>query len=204
MTTTLTRQEILEKRTLERERNLTLYQKSLEDKKREEEQKAELERMKNRFYKQAHDKRERNHSKIEKNIGMSLQEHSEIIDKRIQEIKEQERQRSLEIDEAIQRKRNKRLSEMKPKRTRFPKKDVLELRNVIQEKVNTFYREFQEFADGKTGVEFYAYSKSEQGADEFQKLLQKYNRRISVISRKNPYVAELRKEIFEKYLINLV
>ena len=65
MTTTLTRQEILEKRTLERERNLTLYQKSLEDKKKEEEQKAELERMKNRFYKQAFDKRERNHSKIE-------------------------------------------------------------------------------------------------------------------------------------------
>jgi len=204
MTTTLTRQEILEKRTLERERNLTLYQKSLEDKKREEEQKAELERMKNRFYKQAHDKRERNHSKIEKNIGMSLQEHSEIIDKRIQEIKEQERQRSLEIDEALQRKRNKRLSEMKPKRTRFPKRDVLELRNVIQEKVNSWKEDFLKFADGRTGAKFYAYSKSEQGADEFQKLLERYRKRISVISRKNEYVAELRKEIFETYLINLV
>ena len=202
--TTLTREQILEQRDVERQRNLALYQKSLEDEKLRKEQEAELERMKNRFYKRAHDKRQYNHSKIEKNIGMSLKEHSEIINKRIEEIKEEERNRLSEIDEALQRKRNKRLSEMKPKRTRFPKRDNLELRNVIQEKVNTFYREFQEFADGKTGVEFYAYSKSEQGADEFQKLLQKYNRRISVISRKNPYVAELRKEIFEKYLINLV
>ena len=202
--TTLTRDQILEQRTLERERNLALYQQSLEDKKREEEQKAELERMKNRFYKQAFDKRQLNHSKIEQVLGMTLKEHSEIIDKRIQEIKEQERQSSLEIDEALQIKRNKRLSEMKPKRTRFPKRDNLELRNVIQEKVNSWRNEFQEFADGRTGAEFYAYSKSEEGANEFQKLLQKYNRRISIISRKNEYVAELRKEIFETYLINLV
>jgi len=160
--------------------------------------------MQNRFFKKAFDKRQLNHSKIEQVLGMTLKEHSEIIDKRIQEIKEQERQSSLEIDEALQIKRNKRLSEMKPKRTRFPKRDNLELRNVIQEKVNSWRNEFQEFADGRTGAEFYAYSKSEEGANEFQKLLQKYNRRISIISRKNEYVAELRKEIFETYLINLV
>ena len=202
--TTITRDQILEQRNVERQRNLALYQKSLEDKKKEEEQKAELERMKNRFYKQAFDKRQYNHSKIEKVLGMSLKEHTEIIDKRIQEIKEEERNRLSEIDEALKIKRSKRLSEMKPKRTRFPKRDNLELRNVIQEKVNSWKEDFLKFADGRTGAKFYAYSKSEQGADEFQKLLQKYNRRISVISRKNEYVAELRKEIFETYLINLV
>ena len=202
--TTLTRDQILEQRTLERERNLALYQKSLEDKKREAEQEAELEKMKNRFFKKAHDKRQLNHSKIEQVLGMSLSEHSEIINKRIEKIKEEERQRRLEIDEALKIKRNKRLENLKPKRTRFPKRDVLELRNVIEEKVNTWRDEFLKFADNRTGSEFYAYSKSEEAADTFQKLLQKYNRRISVISRKNPYVAELRREIFETYNINLV
>jgi len=202
--TILTRDEILEKRNVERQHNLALYQKSLEDEKLRKEQEAELERMKNRFYKQAFDKRQYNHSKIEKVLGMSLKEHSEIIDKRIQEIKEEERNRLSEIDEALQRKRNKRLSEMKPKRTRFPKRDNLQLRDVIQEKVNTWRNDFLKFADGKTGAEFYAYSKSEEGADEFQKLLERYRKRISVISRKNTHVSELRKEIFETYFINLV
>jgi len=202
--TILTRDEILEKRNVERQHNLALYQKSLEDEKLRKEQEAELKRMKNRFYKQAFDKRQYNHSKIEKVLGMSLKEHSEIIDKRIQEIKEEERNRLSEIDEALQRKRNKRLSEMKPKRTRFPKRDNLQLRDVIQEKVNTWRNDFLKFADGKTGAEFYAYSKSEQGADEFQKLLERYRKRISVISRKNTHVSELRKEIFETYFINLV
>jgi len=202
--TTLTRDELLSRKREQKERNLALYQKSLEDEKLRKEQEAEQMKMQNRFFKKAFDKRQLNHSKIEQVLGMTLKEHSEIIDKRIQEIKEQERQSSLEIDEALQIKRNKRLSEMKPKRTRFPKRDNLELRNVIQEKVNSWRNEFQEFADGRTGAEFYAYSKSEEGANEFQKLLQKYNRRISIISRKNEYVAELRKEIFETYLINLV
>ena len=202
--TILTRDEILEKRNVERQHNLALYQKSLEDEKLRKEQEAELERMKNRFYKQAFDKRQYNHSKIEKVLEMSLKEHSEIIDKRIQEIKEEERNRLSEIDEALQRKRNKRLSEMKPKRTRFPKRDNLQLRDVIQEKVNTWRNDFLKFADGKTGAEFYAYSKSEEGADEFQKLLERYRKRISVISRKNTHVSELRKEIFETYFINLV
>ena len=202
--TILTRDEILEKRNVERQHNLALYQKSLEDEKLRKEQEAELERMKNRFYKQAFDKRQYNHSKIEKVLGMSLKEHSEIIDKRIQEIKEEERNRLSEIDEALQRKRNKRLSEMKPKRTRFPKRDNLQLRDVIQEKVNTWRNDFLKFADGKTGAEFYAYSKSEQGADEFQKLLERYRKRISVISRKNTHVSELREEIFKDYNINLV
>ena len=202
--TTLTRDELLSRKREQKERNLALYQKSLEDEKLRKEQEAEQMKMQNRFFKKAFDKRQLNHSKIEQVLGMTLKEHSEIIDKRIQEIKEQERQSSLEIDEALQIKRNKRLSEMKPKRTRFPKRDNLELRNVIQEKVNSWRNEFQEFADGRTGAEFYAYSKSEEGANEFQKLLQKYNRRISIISRKNEYVAELRKKIFETYLINLV
>ena len=202
--TTLTRDELLSRKREQREINLALYQKSLDEQKLREAEEAEQRRFQNRFFKKAFDKRERNHSKIEKVLGMSLKEHSEIIDKRIQEIKEEERNRLSEIDESLQRKRNKRLSEMKPKRQRFPKRDILQLRNVIEEKVNTWKSEFLEFADGKTGAEFYAYSKSEQGAYEFQKLLQKYNKRISVISRKNEYVAELRKEIFETYLINLV
>ena len=204
MTTTLSRDELLSRKREQRERNLALYQQSLEDEKLRKEQEAEQKRMTNRFYKKAFDKRQLNHQKIEKDLGMSLAEHSEIINKRIEKIKEEERQRRLEIDEAIKRKRDRRLSEMKPKRTRFPKKDVLEIRNVIEEKVNTFYRQFQEFAGDRTGSEFYAYSKSEQGAEEFQKLLEKYKRRISIISRKNPYVLELRKKIFETYLINLV
>ena len=202
--TTLTRDQILEQRTLERERNLALYQQSLEDEKLRKEQEAEQKRMKNRFYKQAFDKREKSHSNIEKVLGMSLSEHSEIINKRIEEIKEQERNRLSEIDEALKIKRNKRLENLKPKRTRFPKRDVLELRNVIEEKVETWRNDFIKFADGKTGADFYAYSKSEEGADTFQKLLQKYKKRISIISRKNPYVAELRKEMFENYNINLV
>ena len=201
---TLTRDQILEQRTLERERNLALYQQSLDEQKLREDEEAEKKRMKNRFYKQAYDKREKNHSKIVQVLGMSLSEHSEIINKRIEEIKEQERNRLSEIDEALKIKRNKRLENLKPKRTRFPKRDVLELRNVIEEKVNTWRDEFLKFADNRTGADFYAYSKSEEGADTFQKLLQKYNKRISVISRKNPYVAELRREIFETYLINLV
>ena len=202
--TTLTRDQILEQRTLERERNLALYQQSLEDEKLRKEQEAEQKRMKNRFYKQAFDKREKSHSNIEKVLGMSLSEHSEIINKRIEEIKEQERNRLSEIDEALKIKRNKRLENLKPKITRFPKRDVLELRNVIEEKVETWRNDFIKFADGKTGADFYAYSKSEEGADTFQKLLQKYKKRISIISRKNPYVAELRKEMFENYNINLV
>ncbi len=202
--TTLTRDELLSRKREQREINLALYQKSLDEQKLREAEEAEQRRFQNRFFKKAFDKRQYNHSKIEKVLGMSLKEHSEIIDKRIQEIKEEERNRLTEIDESLQRKRNKRLSEMKPKRQRFPKRDILQLRNVIEEKVNSWRDDFLKFADGKTGAEFYAYSKSEQGADEFQKLLQKYNKRISVISRKNPHVAELRKEIFETYLINLV
>jgi hypothetical protein len=202
--TTLTRDELLSRKREQRLHNLALYQQSLEDKKREAEQEAELEKIKNRFFKKAYDKRKLNHSKIEQVLGMTLKRHSEIINKRIEKIKEEERQRSLEIDEALQRKRNKRLANLKPKRQRFPKRDNLELRNVIQEKVNSWRDDFLKFAGDRKGAEFYAYSKSEEGANEFQKLLQKYNRRISIISRKNEYVAELRKEIFETYLINLV
>ena len=202
--TTLTRDELLSRKREQREINLALYQKSLDEQKLREAEEAEQRRFQNRFFKKAFDKREKNNSKIEQVLGMSLKEHSEIINKRIEKIKEEERQRSLEIDEALQRKRNKRLANLKPKRTRFPKKDVLEIRNVIQEKVNTWRNDFLKFADGRTGAKFYAYSKSEEGADEFQKLLEKYRKRISVISRKNPHVAELRKEIFETYLINLV
>ena len=202
--TTLTRDELLSRKREQKERNLALYQKSLEDEKLRKEQEAEQMKMQNRFFKKAFDKRERNHSKIEKNIGMSLKRHSEIINKRIEKIKEEERNRLSEIDEVLKIKRNKRLSEMKPKRQRFPKRDNLELRNVIQEKVNSWRDDFLKFAGDRKGAEFFAYSKSEEGANEFQKLLQKYNKRISVISRKNEYVAELRKEIFETYLINLV
>ena len=200
----LTRDELLSRKREQRLHNLKIYQQSLDEQRLREAEEAEQKRMNNRFYKKAFDKRQLNHSKIEQVLGMSLAEHSEIINKRIEKIKEEERQRRLEIDEAIKRKRDRRLSEMKPKRTRFPKKDVLEIRNVIEEKVNTFYRQFQEFAGDRTGSEFYAYSKSEEGAEEFQKLLEKYKRRISIISRKNPHVAELRKKIFETYNINLV
>lgn len=200
----LTRDELLSRKREQRMYNLQLYQQSLDEQRLREAQEAEQKKMQNRFYKKAFDKRQLNHSKMEQLLGMSLAEHSEIINKRIEAIKEQERQRRLEIDEALQRKRNKRLSEMKPKRERLPKRDVLEIRNVIEEKVNTFYKEFQDFAGDKTGSEFYAYSKSEQGAEEFHKLLEKYKRRISIISRKNQHVAELRKKIFEMYLINLV
>ena len=202
--TTLTRDELLSRKREQRLHNLALYQQSLEDEKLRKEQEAELEKIKNRFFKKAYDKRKLNHSKIEQVLGMTLKRHSEIINKRIEKIKEEERQRSLEIDEALQRKRNKRLANLKPKRQRFPKRDNLELRNVIQEKVNSWRDDFLKFAGDRKGAEFYAYSKSEQGAEEFQKLLEKYKRRISVISRKNEYVAELRKEIFETYLINLV
>ena len=200
----LTRDELLSRKREQRLHNLKLYQQSLDEQRLREAEEAEQNRMNNRFYKKAFDKRQLNHSKIEQVLGMSLAEHSEIINKRIEKIKEEERQRRLEIDEALQRKRDRRLANLKPKRTRFPKKDVLEIRNVIEEKVNTFYRQFQEFAGEKTGTEFYAYSKSEEGAEEFEKLLEKYKRRISIISRKNPHVAELRKKIFSTYLINLV
>jgi len=202
--TTLTRDELLSRKREQREINLALYQKSLEDEKLRKEQEAEQMKMQNRFFKKAFDKREKNNSKIEQVLGMSLKEHSEIINKRIEKIKEEERQRRLEIDEALKIKRNKRLANLKPKRQRFPKRDNLELRNVIQEKVNSWRDDFLKFAGDRTGSEFYAYSKSEEGAEEFQKLLERYRKRISVISRKNEYVAELRKEIFETYNINLV
>lgn len=210
------REELLQARQEERLKNLELYRIALE--KEQEEQKREInnelekereQRMKereerqNRFLRASNDKRQKRHSLQEQELGMTLEEHKQNITDKQEEALKAARQHAQQLSEILENKRSKRQAEIKPKRQRAPKKDTLGLTNVIKEKVDTWYNEFLHFANGKTGTDFFAYTKSEEGAVEFDKLMTKYNKRISIISRKNEHVVDLRKKIFDTYLINL-
>lgn len=219
MTEHKTREEILNKRRIQRAENLELYRLALEklekqDKKLQEEKENELqkereqrlkerEERQNRFLRASNDKRQKKHSLQEQELGMTLEEHKQNITNKQEEEHEAARKHTEELEQYLSEKRSKRQAEIKPKRQRAPRQDTLGLTNVIKEKVDTWYNEFLHFANGKTGTEFFAYTKSEDGADEFQRLMAKYNKRISIISRKNEHVVELRKQIFQNYLINL-
>ena len=210
------REELLQARQEERLKNLELYRIALE--KEQEEQKREInnelekereqrlkerEERQNRFLRASNDKRQKRHSLQENELGMTLEEHKQSIANKQEEEREAARRHVQQLEEILKEKRSKRQAEIKPKRQRAPKKDTLGLTNVIKEKVDTWYNEFLHFANGKTGTEFFAYTKSEEGAEKFEKLMAKYNKRISIISRKNEHVAELRRRIFDTYSINL-
>jgi hypothetical protein len=210
-----------QQREVNRLKNLELYRIALEERKKQndllqekinndleqekQERLKEREERLNRFRKISEDKRQRIHALQEKKLGLTLEEHKELIQKKHEE--EQAKLNELENEKAriLQEKRVKRKTEMKPKRrTRAPNKDTLGLKSVIEEKVQSWFNEFLEYADGKTGTEFLIYTKSEEGADEFEKLMRRYKRKISTISRKNEHIVQLRKKVFETYLINLV
>jgi len=211
--TVTTREEILVQRQQEREKNLELYYQSIEKLKEEqirlenqiEEQKLkEREDRVNRFRRNTEEKRMRKYNILEQQLNpITLQEHKQNINNKLQEIKQKEKQHEQEMKKLIEDKRQKRLQDLKPKFRRQIKEEKVEIVNPIEEKVNNWYNEFLKFADGRTGTEFLAFSKSEVGAVELEKLMLKYSQNLSIISRKNEHIQNLRKIMFENYLINL-
>lgn len=218
--TLTTREELLIRRKEEREKNLELYYNALQKLKEDEirlendiqndvekeiEQKLEEREFRvNRFYRNAENKRLRKHNILEQQLNpITLQEHKQNINNKLQEIKQKEKDHEEQIRKLIQDKRQKRLENLKPKLRREIKQEKVEVVNPIQEKVNNWYNEFLNYANGKIGSDFVIYSKTEDGADQLEKLLLKYRQNLSIISRKNEHIQNLRKTIFETYMINL-
>jgi len=216
---TPTREEMLIRRKEEREKNLELYYNALEKlkedeirleneiqndiQKENEEKLKEREERVNRFRRDAQNKRLRKYNILEQKLNpITLEEHKQNINNQLQEIKQKEKQHEEELKKIIEDKRQKRLQNIKPKLRREIKQEQV-LVNPIHEKVNNWYNEFLAFADGRTGTDFLSYSKSEVGAVELEKLMLKYRQNLSIISRKNEHIQNLRKIMFENYLINL-
>lgn len=218
--TVTTREEILIRRQQEREKNLELYNLALQKLKEDElrlqndiqndiekeiQQKLkEREFRVNRFSRDADEKRLRKYNILKEKLSpITLQEHKQNINDKLQEIKQKEREHEEELKKIIEQKRTKRLENLKPKLRREIEQKKVESINPIEEKVQSWYNEFLKYADGKTGVDFLTYSKSEDGVVELEKLMLKYRQNLSVISRKNEHIQQLRKRMFDVYMINL-
>lgn len=217
-----TREELLEIKRANRLKNLELYHQALKKVEEEElqeqtdiewEKQQENERRlkerqerQNRFRRSSEEKRERKNVIIEQQLGFTLEEHKQIVNKRIEQLKQEERDHENEMMKVLQMKRNKKLQEIRSrvKPEKKVEQEEEQQPSPIEQKVNNWYDEFKKAADGRTGTDFYTWSKSEDGAPVFEKVLEKYKQTLSRYDRKNKFIQTLRKELFENYNVNLV
>lgn len=215
-----TRQELLEIKRANRLKNLALYHQALKKVEEEElqeqtdiewEKQQENERRlkerqerQNRFRRSSEEKRQRKNAIIEQQLGFTLEEHKQIVNKRIEQLKQEERDHQNEMMKVLQMKRNKKLQEIRSRVKPEKKVEQEEQPSPIEKKVNNWYDEFKKAAGGRTGTDFYAWSKSEDGAPIFEEVLQKYRHTLSRYNRKNKFIQTLRKELFQKYNVNII
>ena len=216
----MTTEELIERRRQQRLKNLELYnlalekmkevrmeeENSIKNKKEEEMNKLLKERQErmNRFRRVSEHKRNKKTKVQEEVLGMTLDEHRENVNKRVGELKEEEVRLKNEIEKAIQDKRTKNKEKLKVKVKRDVKEDETQQPNLIEEKVNNWYEEFKRVADGRTGVDFFIWSKSEEGAPIFEKTVERYKQHLSKYNRKNEFIKKLREKLLNEYNINLV
>lgn len=216
----MTTEELIERRRQQRLKNLELYnlalekikevrmqeENSIKNKKEEETNKLlkEREHRINRFKRASEHKRNKKTIVQEEILGMTLDEHREIVNKRVQELKQEEVRLKNEIEKAIQDKRTKNKEKLKVKVKRDVKEDETHQPNLIQEKVNNWYEEFKRVADGRSGTDFYIWSKSEEGAPIFEKTVERYKQHLSKYNRRNEFIRKLREKLFKEYNINLI